>query len=109
MTTLQRGRLISMVQDEGRTVMEAALAVGLCYQTAYRALLHLHIPIPHKGWRRELKAQYAAYDRKTDELVALGTADEVAHACGITVGTLRSYVTRDKGKYQIVRIEEEAG
>lgn len=109
MTTLQRRRLIALIQDEGYTVMEAALAVGLCYNTVYHALLRLHVPIPHRGWRKELKAQYAAYDRKTDELVALGTGAEVAHVCGITIGTLRTYVTRDKGKYQIVRIEEEEG
>lgn len=43
--------------------------------------------------RRRFCKQYAAYDRDTEQLLAIGTVDELERALGIRAGTIRSYAS----------------
>lgn len=92
-TILQVKKLISLYR-EGRTPTEAAEMVGVSPPTAIRYLKESGFNISQKGKRRrkDSLAQYAAYDRETDELICIGTCEEMAKCCGIKECTLRSYI-----------------
>ena len=64
------------------------------------------IRVLNKGRGPQGRAQYGAYVRGTDELVAMGTAREVAEVCDITVESLYCFVSRGTGKYEYVRLED---
>lgn len=104
MTTLQLQELRRLIEEEGHTCASAARLVGVRYPTAYDHIQRAGVGLSHK-WGPDKLSQYGAYDRKTDELVALGNCHEVAAQLGITVETLRTYVTKGTGKCQIVRLE----
>lgn len=107
-TTSQLQSLRRLVEEEGHSRASAARALGLPYHTAYYYCQLLGVQAPLQ-WGPDKLAHYGAYDRKTDELVAMGTGREVAAQLGITRETLRSYVTTGRGKYQIVRLDEPDG
>lgn len=108
MTTIQRRKMMEMVVGSGLPISHAAEEVGVPYSTAFKQFQKAGIKSRKSGVRRydQLK-QYAAYDRKTEELVAMGTAREVAAVCGIEECTFRSALSRGGGKYEYVRLEEE--
>lgn len=106
MTTLQYRRLVEMVTKDGLSLVEAAEYLGISPSVARYYLHRNGVKYEHRKSRRCL-TYYAAYHRKTDEIVAIGTAKEVAEQCGITVGTMRSCLTRNKGRYKYIRIDED--
>lgn len=106
-TTKQIAEVRRMIEEEGRTASEVAVLLGVTGYQVYYWAYKLGIPLPPKRWRHDLRAQYGAYDRKTDALVAMGTGPEVAGYLGITVETLRTYVTKGTGKYLIIRMDDD--
>lgn len=106
MTTSQLNELRRLVEEEGHSSASAARQVGVPEHTAYYWLRQMGVELAKK-WGPDQLAQYGAYDRKTDKLVAMGSAKEVAAQLGIKEVTFRRYVCRGTGKYLIVRVDEE--
>ena len=105
-TTSQLQDLRRLVEEEGHTCASAARALGVSRNVAYYYLRQVGVKLTHKCGPDKL-AQYGAYDRKTDQLVAMGTGREVAAQLGITLNSLWCHICRGSGKYQIVRIEPD--
>lgn len=106
MTTSQLNELRRLVEEEGHSSASAARQVGVPEQSAYYWLRQMGVKLVKK-WGPDQLAQYSAYDRKTDKLMATGSAKEVAAYLEIKEITLRRYVCRGTGKYLIVRVDKE--
>lgn len=105
-TYSQLQELRRLVEEEGYSSASAARQVGVSESSAYYRLRQLGVKLPTRGIGK--LAQYGAYDRETDQLVAMGSAREVAAQLGTTEATLRCQVCRGgTRKYQIVRLRED--
>lgn len=104
-TMLQLKEVRRLIEEEGHSCASAARELQVSETEAYYYLKKAGVKMPHM-WGPDKLTQYGAYDRKTSELVAMGTAAEVAAQLGIKETTFRGYVTKGCGKYQIVKLDE---
>lgn len=104
MTTKQLRRLLDLVQSHGWSVPRAAAEVGVSPAWA-RACLRRHGIRPSR--RRDRAAWYAAYRRGDDALVAFGTLQDLCRALTLTPATVRNYASTGKGRYYIIRLEDD--
>lgn len=101
----QREEILHLTQAEHMNGLEIAEKLGLSRNQVYHALHKAGAPLV-RHCRKSKLAQYAAYDRADEVLVALGTAEEVGRTLGISPGSVMTYASKDNGKYQIVRLED---
>lgn len=109
MTILQLNRLRELLENQGFTISEAATEIGVSYSCAkYHKEKHgIECKTPKNKRGYGYMNQYAAYDRRTDELIVIGTVHEVAAACGISEATFWSQKSNDVGPRVFVKIEDE--
>lgn len=104
---------IRQMHGQGMTDSAIADVVGLAQTTVlhYRRDV-LGLPKNKQTWRRERLKKYIAYNKHTDELVAEGTAREIADKLGLAASTVRSAVTTTRNghslsKYEIVEVTDD--
>lgn len=105
-TQQQREEILYLTREERMNGLEISEKLGLSRNQVYHALHKAGVPLV-RHFRKSKLAQYAAYDRADEVLVALGTAEEVGKTLGISPGSVMTYASKDNGKYQIVRIQED--
>lgn len=102
----QRGEILRLTMEEHMNGLEIAEHLGLSRNQVYHTLRKAGVASV-RHWSKSRLAQFAAYDRADEVLVALGTAEEVGKTLGISPGSVMTYASKDNGKYQIVRIQED--
>lgn len=106
MTAKQLKQAIELVENRGYSAKAAATEVNAPYnQVVY--YLHKSGINWKKKWSEEMKAHYAVYDKKTDELLAIGTGEEICKQMGWKIESLYCYVSRGLKGMDVIRIKED--
>lgn len=107
-TTKQIAEVRRLIEEEGHTCRSAARIVGVNHSTVWLYIHRMGVKMPRK-WGPDKIVPYAAYDRKTGQLVAQGTPSQVGEALGVTAHTVYFHAQHGSGPYQIVRLAEPDG
>lgn len=106
MTTLQLSHLRELLQNQDYSIVEAAAETGITKQQAYYWCRKMGLPNPRPRIHNRNRLNcYTAYDRKTDELIAVGTIHEISAACGVKGDTVREQMCRGDGPRLYVRVD----
>lgn len=97
--------LIVMYREK-LSAREAAKRVSVPWPTLYKNLRKQGVNWEKRRGRRNWM-QYAVYDKKTDELLAVGTAQEVCKTMGWSPKSFRTFASRGPKKTEIVKLECE--
>lgn len=110
MLTPDQLTLIAKLYHDGLIDKEVAAIVGCTHKQVFEWRWRKRYRANGRGGNAVLK-QFAVYLAKTDEILAVGTAAECAHAIGWSVGdffTIKSRVKSGKNKkYEIVDVEDD--
>lgn len=109
MTNLQLNQLRDLLENKAYTLSEAATEIGVSYACAkYHKDKHgIECKTPKNKRGYQYMNQYAAYDRRTDELLVIGTVHEVSAFLGIAEATFWCQKTNDIGPRVFVKIEDD--
>lgn len=109
MTILHLNRLRDLMENQGFTLSEAAKEIGVSYYSAnyYKKKYGIKDKNPPHKISPQHMNEYAAYDRRTDELLVIGTVHEVCAFLGIAEATFWCQKTRGNGPRVFVKIEDD--
>lgn len=106
MTILQLNRLRELLQNHDYTIVEAAAEIGITKTQAYYWCRKMGLSNNHPRIHNRNRLNcYAAYDRKTDELIAVGTIHDLVAVCGVKESTIRSRMCTGTGPRLYVKVD----